>query len=252
MTSATVRKLIARCRKLFASPECEKDPRSAVDQIAWKLRNSGTLLLVNRGLLGEFMELIESTSLYRGPGCQIAASEFSSTLGWLVRSLDRILPGDAGDGWVSLDEARRQLPEPKSQILLDALEVLQAQALKLVQGPPSRSRHTSLLKAEAWERLARCWHLIHDPEIVRLAVKTATDHRAGLPERNVAIDFLSQTGTEDGAPPEVADALESVVDDPPDRDTLVSALQAQIELGLDDKLGALFAVEHWDDAHGDS
>lgn len=111
--------------------------------------------------------------------------------------------------------------------------------------------HTSLLKADAWERLARCWRLTHDPEIVPLAIKTATDRRAGFPERNAADALLSQTGSEDGATPEVEAALESLVADPPDRDTLVSALQAQIELGLDGELGALFAVEHWEDVHGD-
>jgi hypothetical protein len=35
-----------------------------------------------------------------------------------------------------------------------------------------------------------------------------------------------------------------------DRTLLVTALQAKIELGIDDEFGALNAVDKWDDAHG--
>lgn len=70
----------------------------------------------------------------------------------------------------------------------------------------------------------------------------------GDPEREGAIQFLAAYWNEDDPDKATAELLADLEKEPANRGFLVTVLQTQIELGLNDEFGALCAVDDWDDA----
>lgn len=132
--------------------------------------------------------------------------------------------------------------------VLVCLEALAAHAFVRTQGPPVRSRHAGELRAEAWGALGDTADILRRPEFLAHALKVAADKRASTEERIAAVEFLPEYWGGDIPDEATAGLLQELKDSPPNRDLLVAVMQARIELGLDEELGALFAVEDWDDA----
>ena len=86
------------------------------------------------------------------------------------------------------------------------------------------------------------------PEFLAYALETAADLRSPEVEREGAIQFMVDYWGEEDPDEATAALLGQLGADPPSRCFLVTVLQAQIELGLNDEIGAIFAVDAWDDA----
>ncbi|HQZ28746.1 MAG: hypothetical protein KBF76_11650 [Verrucomicrobiales bacterium] len=81
-----------------------------------------------------------------------------------------------------------------------------------------------------------------------LALEIAADKRRHDEEREGAIRFLADYWADEDPDKATIDLLESLRMKPTNRSFLVTVLQAHIELGLNDEMGALFDVGEWDDA----
>ena len=113
---------------------------------------------------------------------------------------------------------------------------------------PTREPWVNRCGRSTRETLARISEVLRRPEHLAHALKVAADTRASTDERQAAIGFLiSYWGSDD--PDEVtATLLWQLERNPPDRTFLVTVLQAQIDLGLNDEFGALASVDDWEDA----
>lgn len=249
MTADTIRNQIDLCRKLLLSPGAKTYDNDRIEAFG-RLGFIDATLVKDAGLLGEFMEFSDTVFNFRGPGHKIAATHVSTLLNWQVLSIDRALQGNDDLGINPSDPNRKVFSKAGDKALLHALEVFKEQAMRMVQGRPSRSYHTASLRSDAWFRLSFCWQYSEDQAVVDAAVKTATRRGIDSKEREAAIGFLAETGGEEGVPEEVVVALERIVADPPDRGALVDALQSLIELGLADPMTAICATDAWDDKHG--
>ncbi len=187
---------------------------------------------------------------FRGKGSQSAASLFSRGVAWLVYQTKDRLPRSSitPDLFPQQDEL---LEISKDTNVLECLEALAAHAFARTQGPPVRSRHAGELRAMAWGMLGDIADILRRPEFLAHALKIAADKRASTEERTVAVSFMPEYWGGDAPDKTTVDLLQELKDSPPDRDFLVTVMQARIELGLDEELGALFAVEDWDDARGE-
>jgi hypothetical protein len=96
--------------------------------------------------------------------------------------------------------------------------------------------------------LGELFHFCRRPAHLPLALETAADKRRLEVEREGAIQFLAAYWADEDPDKATIDLLEDLRKNPPNRDFLVTVLQARIELGLDDEMTALFDVEDWDDA----
>ena len=215
-----------------------------------RLRCAGAPLLEDYGVLAEFMDFADAVFANRGLGSQIAASDFSMTLNGLVIDIDGALRDGEARGWAPPAAKLRKFGGVGEEVLLNALAAIQEQALHMALGQPSRSYHAGRLRAAAWFRLGHCWAYNGDPEIISAAIKVATRRGGDSRERGAAIDFLGSTAYEDGTEERVVEALEAVVADPPDRITLVGAMQALIQLGEADGFSTLCELDNWDQTHG--
>ena len=68
-------------------------------------------------------------------------------------------------------------------------------------------------------------------------------------ERQAAVEFLPMFWGGDDPNEATATLLWGLEKERADRTFLVTVLQAQIEMGLNDEFGALVAVDEWDDAN---
>lgn len=101
----------------------------------------------------------------------------------------------------------------------------------------------------AWDTLGKLADILRRPELHAHALKVAEDPRASIEERTAAVNFLPEYWGGDDPDGATVTLLEKLEKDPPDRDFLVTVLQARIELGLGDEFGAMSAIDDWDDAH---
>lgn len=184
---------------------------------------------------------------FRGKGSKSAASLFSRGVAWLVyQTKDRLPRSSITPDLFPQEEELREIS--KDTNALECLEALAAHAFARNQGPPVRSRHAGELRAMAWGVLGDISDILRRPEFLAHALKVAADKRASTEERIAVVEFLSEYWGGDVPDEATAGLLQELKDSPPDRDILVAVMQARIELGLDEELGALFAVEDWDEA----
>jgi hypothetical protein len=187
---------------------------------------------------------------FRGKGSQSAASVFSRGVAWLVyQTKDRLPRSSITPDLVPQEEELLEIS--KDTNVLECLEALAAHAFARTQGPPVRSRHAGELRSMAWGMLGNIADILRRPEFLAHALKVAADKRASAEERIAVVEFLPEYWGGDVPDQATAGLLQELKDNPPDRDILVAVMQARIELGLDEELGALFAVEDWDEARGD-
>jgi len=90
---------------------------------------------------------------------------------------------------------------------------------------------------------------VRDPATLALALEIAANPRLADDERENSVNFLPEFWGDDDPDDATRSLLATLKKQPPNRDFLFSVLQAQIGLGLNDNLGAMFAADDWDDAN---
>ena len=202
-------------------------------------------IVSNAESLDAVLALAPEIEAYRGKGSQIAAREFHQRLTGLIfhAKMNRLWPENR-DGRLPKEN---EFP-PSATTGLPWSDKLSAHFFQRVQGPPVRSQLAGRFRAMAWFALGELSALGRQPEHLARALKVAADPRGADVEREGAIQFLAAYWGEDDPDEATADHLYELEENPPDRSFLVTVLQAQIDLGLTDELGALCGVGNWDDA----
>jgi len=197
--------------------------------------------------LDAVLALAPAIEAYRGKGSQILQKAFNRSLGSLLFH--------AGP--------KASVPSPPELLLPDRevphsdgaspewAERLSDHFFARVQGKPARTRHAAGLRSSAWLALGELSCHLRRPEHRHLALATAASIRNSAEERESAVQFLVDYWAEEDPDEATVALLERLGENPPNRDFLVTVLQAQIDLGLNDELGALMEVEDWDDEDGD-
>lgn len=242
----SVRKTIAAIREAMTHPPPKKGSDSRLYLAVYDLGRQVPEIITDETLLAEVLGITGEIAAFRGQGSQSAAKSISRLLSFMVMKLVEDLP-DLGMTFDSFSSAR--IAVPSKEVSWNALEKLAVRAFDCVTGPPSRSRHTSGLRADAWSQLGEISQVVRDPAYLAFALKMAGDTRAPLDERQAAVEFLPVFWGVDDPDEATATLLGELEKEQTDRTFLVAVLQVQIEMGLNDEFGAMFAVDEWDDAN---
>lgn len=241
----SVLKSIAAIRKAMTSPGKESDRSFELYSTITSLFRQSETITGGIESIEAVLALAPEIEAFRGKGSQMAAREFSRAIGYLVYLVKERLPPSE----LTPDRFPKEHEVPPSaRDAVDCLEKLATHAFQRVQGPPVRSRHAAELRAVAWSVLDLVTEILRRPEHLAHALKVAADTRASAEERTAAVEFLVSYWDGDDPDEATVSLLEKLKADPPDRDFLVTVLQVQVELGLKDEFGAMFAVDDWDDA----
>jgi|GEM_PF-713171 len=247
---SSVLSAIQALRKAIAAPGQKDRPRSELSFAILNLFQQTEKIVGDIETLRAVLAVAPEIEAFRGKGSQSAASEFSRCVIWLVYQAKDRLPQFKITPDLFPQEAEL-LEIAKETDVLECLEALASHAHARTQGPPVRSRHAGVLRAMAWGVLGDIADILRRQEFLAHALKVAADKRASIAERIAAVGFLPEYWRGDDPDEATADLLQELKESPPDRDFLVTVMQARIELGLDEEWGSLFAVEEWDDAHGE-
>lgn len=244
--SPTVLKSIRAIRKLLATPGVTRDH-------GYELYQAVDLLIRKSGKIVENLESIQAVlafapeiEAYRGKGSQSAMVEFSRGLHALIYQIKERLPQSESDPDFFPQQSEISSVSPDT---VAALQALADHAFQRVQGPPVRSRHAGDLRSIAWQALALIAPILRRPAHLAHALTVAKDNRASVEERDGAVQYLAAYWADQEPDEATVSLLEALESDPPTRHLLITVLQTQIDLGLNDEFGALFAAEDWDDAH---
>lgn len=241
----SVLKAISAIRKAIGSSGTTTRPDFELYSSINKLFRLSAEIVGDTETLDAVLAFAPEIEAFRGKGSQMAASEFSRSIGALVYEVKERLPLSES----TPDQFMKEEEIPSSaKDVVDCLEKLAAHAFARTVGAPVRSRHAGQLRAAAWETLARISEVLRRPEHLAHALKVAADTRASTGERQAAIGFLVEYWEIDDPDEATATLMRELQEKPPDRTFLVTVLQAQIELGLNNEFGALAAVDDWDDA----
>lgn len=244
----SVLKAISAIRKVIASPGTTTRPDFKLYSSTNKLFRLSAEIVGDTETLDAVLAFAPEIEAFRGKGSQMAASDFSRSIGALAFELKERLPISASTPDQFMRE--EEIP-PSAKDVVDCLGNLAAHAFARTLGKPVRSRHAGQLRATAWETLARISEILRRPEHLAHALKVAADTRAATYERQAAIGFLVEYWGSDDPDEATATLLWKLEKKPPDRTFLVAVLRAQIELGLNNEFGALAAVDDWDAAEQD-
>jgi len=204
-------------------------------------------MLADADTLGAVLALAPEIDAYRGKGSQSLQREFANQLGaTLYADWDASPSPPATDLFADGPEA----PSPSASLPF-WVEELSDHFFERVRGKPVHSRHAVGLRSMAWSTLGELSRLLRRPEHGSCALEIAADERRASPEREGAIQFLVDFWAEDDPDEATADLLASLRQKPPSRSFLVTVLQTQISLGLNDEWSALSALDRWDDAERD-
>ena len=240
----SIQKSIQAARKVITAPDPGERGQFALYRAVDKLFQNPKKITANLESIEALLAFAPEIEAFRGKGSQMAAHRFARLISHLIYPLtERLRPSES-----TPDLFIKEAGVPSSaQDVIDCLATLAAHAFSRTQGPPVRSRHAGELRALAWESLKDISEVLRRPEHLAHSCKVAADKRASIVERIAAVEFLSEYwGNEDPDEP-TANLLLELEKDSPDRSFLVTVLQAQIDLGLGDELGALLAVEDWDE-----
>lgn len=241
----SIRKSIQSIRAFIASGGGEKTRDLSPYVVCHPLFRDPGRILENEETLDAVLELVPEIEAYRGKGSQILQKDFHRGLGGLVfhgRSESFEAPPEP-----DLFSTGSELPDPPSPPPFWA-EKLSDYFFEQVRGKPARSYLAARMRFDAWLTLGELCDFCRRSAYLSSAIEVAADKRRPDAERDGAIQFLAAYWADEDPDKATIDLLESLREDPPNRDFLVTVLQAQIELGLNDEMGALFDVEGWDDA----
>jgi hypothetical protein len=244
----SIRKSIQAIRTFLASGGSEVARNSSPYLLYHDLFRNPGRLLESEETLDALLALAPEIEAYRGKGSQILQKGYNRSLGGLLfhARLEALEASPAPDLFsiVSESPVAPAAPPYWSEKLSDYF-------LERVRGTPVRSMHAAGLRSGAWLILGELSRICRRPGHLALALETAADKRKPDAEREGAIQFLAAYWADEDPDKSTTDLLEDLRKDPPNRDFLVTVLQARIELGLDDEMTALFDVEDWDDAEDD-
>ncbi len=238
---------IATIRELISSPSAKaKDQLSQIYQAAYKLQINGQEFISNPALFDDVLKLSEEMAAYRGKGSQNGAKHMTRLFSSILFHLEQELP-EPEIPFPSFKDARETIPS--ENVKWELLAKLATRALAILQSPPSRSRHSSDLKSDAWSQLADVAQWVRDPHWLALAHKAAAEPKNLPPERHAALEFITMFFRADEEIEKATiDLLRELQRKEKDRGILVGIMQAQIELGLNSEFGAMDVLENFDDA----
>jgi len=197
--------------------------------------------------LDAVLALAPEIEAYRGKGSQILQRVFNESLGSL---LFHARPKATGSSSAELFPPDPEIPN-SGGASPEWAERLSEHFFARVQGKPARTRHAAGLRGSAWLALGELSRFLRRPEHLHLALETAASIRNSAEERESAVQFLVDYWAEEDPDEATVGLLERLRKNPPNRDFLVTILQAQIDLGLNDEFGALMEVDDWDEEDGD-
>jgi hypothetical protein len=240
----SISKAIRAVRREFDSPPRNDREALELELAVHRLFQKGDRLVANTETLGEVLALAPEVEAYRGKGSQSTASEFALRMAGLARRLKARLPRTEENPGLFPTEG--ELPGDAEDVR-KCLGMLIEHFSERVRGPRVRSMHAAHLRALAWLGLEWTTDLCRRPEHLAHALEVAADPRASDEEREAAVRFLvAYWGAEepDDATVELLRELES---EPASRRMLVGVMQAQIDLGLNDGIGVMFAMDAWEE-----
>jgi hypothetical protein len=225
---------------------------SVMSKLCQSLYRHLPVVLTDPAMMDDLLTFWKSILQYRGEGGQFMARELTE----FVASLSRHAVNGLSLYMQDIEEWPEVADLDKDREMVDRFQCLRRlmdEAISFVQGPYSRSRHQSVLRSEMWRLLGTASAVVADPRVLEAALNVAADRKVSSIERIAAVEALVAFCGEDMEPTdEMIEVLDWICNDEKlmDRTLLVTALQAKIELGIDDEFGALNAVDKWDDAHG--
>lgn len=235
---------IAKIREAMTTPENKKEKHRLYSAVTSLSRLSHEIAR-SPASLAAVLALAPEIKAYRGKGAQDAAHNFALVLASLPRDIMERLPLSEDDPDHFLQE--HEIPESARDVV-ECLDMLAAHAFAETKGPTARSRLTVKLRVFAWETLELISEILRRPAHLAHAFEVAENPRASSEERGAALGFLV-TNCGDDPGPELVALLDRLLKSPPDREFLITVLQARIDLGLDDELGALAIAGDWDDEY---
>lgn len=242
----TVQSSITAIRQALAlDPEKPKSSDFRLSHAIGTLYRLSDDLAGDRNLLEEVVQVATEVEAFRGKGGQSAARQITQLFYSVTISVMDRLP--QSETTPEFFPTANDMP-PSGMVELEKLKILAARAFARVQGPPVRSQHVSFLRVESWKQLGKIAEIDRQPVHLDHALKVAADKRAAVREREAAVSFLPDYWGGNDPDKATRSLLDQLKVAPPDRDCLVTVLQARIDLGLDNEFGALCAVDDWDDA----
>lgn len=241
----SIRKSIAAVRAFIASGGGEGTRDLSPYRLCHDLFQKPDQILDDSDTLDAVLALAPEIEAYRGKGSQIMQKNFNRDLGGLLyraklettdhlSSTDLFSPGNE--------------PQDSSGSPPYWAERLSDYFFERVGGKPVRSSLAGSMRYDAWLTLGELSHFYRRPEHLTLALDTAAEKQRSDEERVGAIQFLLDYWADEDPDKATIDLLENLRGNPPNRSFLVSVLQTQIELGLNDEMKALSDVDGWDDA----
>lgn len=236
---------IQSIRKFISSGVAAGASDRGLHLLIHKLFENPDKIVSDAETLDAILALAVEFEAYRGKGSQYGIKEFYQRLSGLYyhAPIDPPEP-EKRDGKFPAEVTGP--PSPASAI--PWFEKLSGYFFQRVQGPPVRSQRAGYLRRMAWDSLGDLSGLARHPEHLAHAHKVAADTRAAEEEREGAVMFMSEYWAGEEPDQATAELLWKLEKNPPSRGFLVTVLQAQIELDLNNEFGALVAVDDWDDA----
>jgi hypothetical protein len=181
---------------------------------------------------------------FRGKGSQDVTDLFSRSLYSLVYDFLGRLPASE----IHPDFFPRESESPPgSEDVFKSLEALGNHAFERVQGSKVRSRLAAGLRSLAWGALCHIADVLRRPAHLAHALEVAGNSQASTEERDGAVQYLVAYWADEEPDEPTVSLLNALEKDPPTRDFLITVLQAQIDLGLNNEFGALASAENWDE-----
>jgi hypothetical protein len=207
--------------------------------LIYKLFQNPIKILSNPETIDAILAVAEELEAYRGKGSQSGLSEFYQRLCGLLYHFSQ------ENGGKKLVQKILSSPPPEPDIRCP--EILGHFFFQRVRGAPVRSQHTARLRATAWRALGILSRISKHPEYLAHALAVAADTKAAVTEREAAIMFLPDYWDEEDPDEATTKLLYELEKNPPSRSFLVTVMQTQIELGMNDGFGAQCTVEDWED-----
>lgn len=238
-------KYIRAVRKLISSGGVAKSADRELYTLIQRLFQNSAKIVNDAETLDAVLALAADFETYRGKGAQYGTRAFYDRLSGLFYHA----PVDAAGAVKHGVEYPSEAPSPpRSVTAIPWFEKLGDYFFQRVHGPRVRSQHAGDLRRMAWGALGDLSEFAKHPELLAHAQKVAADSRAAEAEREGAVMFMSEYWAGEDPDHATAELLWKLEENPPSRSFLVTVLQAQIDLGLNDEFGGLFAVGEWDDA----
>ncbi len=244
--SPAVLKCLQAIRKALTTPAEPGRERYELSASIMALFSESGKIVENIENLQAVLAFAPEIEAFRGKGSQYSINVFSRRLYYLVYEILERLPLSETEPEFFIRE--NEIPQT-SQDVAACLEALAIHAFQRVQGPKVRSRQAAELRVLAWDALSHIADVLRRPEHLAHALAVGGNKQASVEERDAAVQYLAAYYADEDPDEATVSLLKALKEDPPNRELLVTVLQAQIDLGLGNEWGALSATEDWDDAH---